>query len=221
MMFQKAIFCLVLVVAGSTAEAGRQSRIKDKQRRNGLVSEEILKAERQLRNGSNGKGSVSKSAKSSKAKSAIDDETFCGIVTLAVSDIATTATRIQCDNLSPELLEHLCPSQDDLCASDFSILEFCPEDCTFQCENFLRGDSLTDACCQSRCCTGSDIGPDAICGVYEAATEETFTNCQDGLDREFCPCDAANTTAYCAAVAPACTAPCAQYAADCCFPSAT
>ena len=129
-MFKKAVIFLSLVAA---AEAGRKN-IKDSQRKN-AVPEEILKAERALRKGGKSKnGGKSKGGgKSSQEEDKVDGETFCGIVSLAVSDIATSTTRLQCGNLSPELLAAMCPSQDDLCSADFSLADFCPEDCEQQC----------------------------------------------------------------------------------------
>ena len=217
-MFKKAVIFLSLVAA---AEAGRKN-IKDSQRKN-AVPEEILKAERALRKGGKSKnGGKSKGGgKSSQEEDKVDGETFCGIVSLAVSDIATSTTRLQCGNLSPELLAAMCPSQDDLCSADFSLADFCPEDCEQQCREFLEGNGSVSGCCpETRCCKGSDLSGDLICDVYAAAAAAAaasgFFECFDDLEREFCPCSDTTPMSYCADVAPDCTANCMTFSGNCC-----
>ena len=222
-MFKKAVVFLSLCVV---SEAARKN-IKDKQRKN-AVPEEILKAERALRMGmsksksDNGKNQ-SKSGKGSSEtiEEIIDDETLCGIVSLAISDIATAATRIQCNSLSPALVTTICPDQEDLCSADFSLTDFCPEDCESACEQFLMGSFSAPGCCpETRCCTGSDLSPDTVCAVY-AAANTAFTagnQCSEDLEREFCPCTGTTAMAYCSAVAPACSATCMTFVGNCCGP---
>ena len=147
----------------------------------------------------------------------IDDETFCGVTSLAVSDIASSNTFLQCENLSEELLAAMCPTQDYLCSAEADLGEFCPTDCQFECVSFLTG-----CCPQVSCCTGSDLSEELVCGVYEGFTGfcgpqlDGRTESISNLEREFCPCKGTSAATYCADVAPDCVSACTNFADSCC-----